>query len=234
MKITLKISKSVITIFKLCLILFALLAAAFLVYLAYEQYIIYRTEQTYNMLRKAYEKTIETSDFQWEKGKMNTGVLAEAFIKNLPVEKKCNFTNDGTCFPKQAYFTADALLTKGKSLSMNYSYKVLLKNGIGITIAVINPSCELLNNRCGEIYVDVNGPFKGPNRLSRDIFDFSIFKDRVETYNIEGNHFPNCVYGGGHACAAYLLKFKNRNYKSYKNYVKRHHLENTNMGEWLE
>ena len=165
-------------------------------------------------------------------GPINT--LAEAIIKNLPVKEVCKYKDSDNCFVSNIYFTADALLTKGNAIVLMLTYKALLNNGIGIAIRNVSPTCDTVRDRCGEVYIDVNGPSNGPNRLSRDIFDFAIYKDKFETYSIVGNHFPNCVYGGGHACAAYLLKFRNRNYKSYKNYVKKHHLINTNMSNSLE
>ena len=231
MHIKLKIitSKPIAIALKLILIVLILWVLVFCIYLIYEQYIIYKTEQTFNLLKDAYQKTVETSNFQWEEGKMNTDVLAEAFIKNLPVEKVCKYENDGTCFAKRTYFTADAINTKGNAIVLMLTYKALLNNGIGIAIRNVSPTCDTVRDRCGEVYIDVNGPSNGPNRLSRDIFDFAIYKDKVDTYDIEANHFPNCVYGGGHACAAYLLQFRNRNYKSYKNYVKRHNVQFVNM-----
>ncbi len=234
LKLTIKTSKKIGIFLKICCIPLILAILAGLVYFAYEQYIIYRVEKTYNMLREAYVKTLETANFKWEEGKMNTDVLAEAFIKNLPVEKNCEYTNDGTCFAKRVYFTKESVGHKGTGINLVISYKVLLKDGSAIAFRNISPTCNLLRGRCGSVYIDANGPFKGPNMLSRDIFDFVIFKDKIGPYSIKGNHYPNCVYGGGHACGAYLLQFRNRNYKSYKNYVKRHHIENVNFDSPFE
>lgn len=216
-------------VFKLSLVILGLSVLVYLPYFVYEQYIVYKTEKTFNMLNEAYQKTVETSNLQWEKGKMNTEILASAFLKNLPVKKNCEYTNDGTCFAKQVYFTKESRPVVGVSIRPLLSHKVLLKDGTAIAFRHLSPNCDMIDNICGEIYIDANGPFKGPNRFSRDIFDFSILKDKLEPYDIIGNHFPNCVYGGGQCCGAYLFKFRNRNYKSYRNYVKRHHIEHVNF-----
>ncbi len=218
-------------VFKLSLVILGLSVLVYLPYFVYEQYIVYKTEKTFNMLNEAYQKTVETSNLQWEKGKMNTEILANAFLKNLPVEKNCEYTNDGTCFAKQVYFTKEAIRRKGVGLRVVSSYKVLLKDGTAIAFRNLSPTCDLSEDRCGEIYIDANGPYKGPNQFGRDIFDFEILKDRIELYDIIGNHFPNCVYGGGHCCGAYLFQFRNRNYKSYRNYVKRHHIQHVNFSQ---
>ena len=64
------------------------------------------------------------------------------------------------------------------------------------------------------IYIDINGAKKGPNKPSVDIYDFGIYKDGIKVYDLEANHLSHCVYGTGIYCSAYMLKFKNRNYKS--------------------
>ena len=179
-----------------------------------DQKIIIETEQTYELLKKAYEKTLETESFEWEKGKMNTEIFAKAFVKNLPIKKDCqaNKINDNECFPYELNLARDIEGYKERT-SFRY-YKVKLKNDIGVGFVIDSPACNMVRKRCGNVYIDVNGASNGPNKLSDDIYNFGIYKDGIKLFDLEENHLPNCVYGIGITCSTYLLKFRNRDYKS--------------------
>ena len=48
--------------------------------------------------------TINSADFQWQEDKMNTDILANNFIKNLPIKKICAYDNNDECFPSNLKF----------------------------------------------------------------------------------------------------------------------------------
>jgi len=67
------------------------------------------------------------------------------------------------------------------------NYRFITADGMAFSLgnmgSSMNPDCQNgassgvtgnMNQVCGTVYVDVNGPNKGPNNMGRDIFDFYI------------------------------------------------------------
>ena len=189
----------------------------FLIFLCkyiFNQYIIYKTEQTYNILRKAYTETVKTANFDWERGKVNNDIFAKAFIKNLPIKYDCGYSIENKCFPNTINFQRPLEYFDINSVSIPKYYKVKLKNNVGIAFTLLDPTCGMIRGRCGTIFTDINGSQNGPNKFGEDLYDFSIDKTDITLYPLQASHLTRCVYGTGQGCAAYMFRFRNRNYKS--------------------
>lgn len=204
-----------------------IIAGYFLSDYLYDQYIINKTQETFGILQSAYAKTIKTANYQWEDGKINTESFSREFVKNLPVKQDCAFLSK-ECFPigiHTTYITQYAPFNGGFS---NRYYKVKLKNNTSIAIKIDSPNCDSVSKACGTIVMDVNGKNIGPNLLSRDLFDVGIYKDKIDVFSMEGNMYPNCMYGGGFACTAFVVKYKSRDYKKFPEYEKAYRLMGVN------
>ena len=85
------------------------------------------------------------------------------------------------------------------STSYTDAYYLKLKSGTGLAISIVNDldfTCSNFQNKyypCkfGNIYVDVNGPDKGPNQDGYDIFDFVLSGNGVEP---EGLSYASGIY----------------------------------------
>lgn len=213
-------SKIMYTTFIITLIVLinVVLFYAFEYYIQYkkDKEIINKTETTYKMLQDAYAKALESENFEWEEGKIDTEIFAKAIIKNLYVKSLllCAFRRAKKCMPPSIKFSKLDETYKTNKSSLKEYYCIRLENGVGVGFKIESPTCDIIRGRCGNIYIDVNTGENPPNTLSEDIYSFGIYKDGIKLYDLEANHLPNCVYGTGFACASYMLKFKNRNYKS--------------------
>lgn len=193
----------------------------------YEQYIVNQTQQTLNILKDAYAKTIKTANYQWSYDKMNTEIFVKEFVKNLPVKEDCGFNNT-KCFspcvrPKNAKSFCDYANIIDDSL-----YRVTLKNNVGVAMKINFPDCQNGVGYCGEIIVDANGRKLGPNALSRDMFNIYILKDILILARMRSAMYPDCIFGPGSNCTEYFLKYKNRRYYEYLDYAEKHPNERIN------
>ena len=209
------------------IVLLIIAAGVFWTPYLYEQYIVYKTEQTYNILKDSYVSTLKTANYKWEDGKMDTAIFANEFVKNLPVKRICEFKGR-ECFPACINSKSGISFCQFTGFIDEKLYRVELKNNVGIAIQILSPECSNISKICGSVYIDANGKNIGPNLLGRDIFDVSIFKNKIEVPTMKGNMFPNCIYGNGNGCTEYLLEYKNRRYEEYIDYAKEHPEENIN------
>ncbi|MBR1907662.1 hypothetical protein IJ818_01850 [bacterium] len=232
MYIRLRISDKIFNILFIIFTIILIIVCSKLVFdYYYDQYIINTTEQTFHILQKAYYDTINITNFNWAESEMDTGKLAKEFIKNLPLKQNCKYNGANKCFYNKVHFKRKIKDSQLTEILISDYYKVELKNNTGIAFKILSPDCSQVRERCGNIFIDVNGPNKGPNMLSEDIYDFGIYKDGIKLYILEANHIPNCLNGTGQGCAAYMFRFRNRNYKSFKKYIKKYNLQNVNMGD---
>ena len=216
MRITFKTNTSTkIVIYVVILIIIGIFGFGFIK----DKYIIYKTKSTFNILNEAYQKTLKTTDFKWNEKDMSTTVFAQKFVKNLPTKTVCEYSNQENCFPKYINFkNPPEGLTINRTQIGDY-YKVKLKNNVCVAFNILSPTCSHTRERCGTIFIDINCAQKGPNKFGEDLYDFGIYKNGIRTYIIEANHNQRCLNGTGQGCAAYMFKYKNRNYKKYDKYV---------------
>jgi len=218
MYLRLKISNKLLVIFTVLtiIIIIALIAKP-----AYDKYVIYKTKQTYDILRNSYAETVKTANYKWTNADMNTDVLARSFVKNLPVKRNCAYSSDDSCFPVKINFQRPLENLHISSVLIGDYYKVELNNNVGIAFKILSPTCDQVRDRCGTVFIDINGSKRGPNKFGEDLYDFGIYKTELKTYLMEANHMHRCVNGTGQGCAAYMFKYKNRNYKKYSKIIER-------------
>lgn len=184
-----------------------------------DRYIIYRTKSTFNILSDSYQQTLEKNNFKWTEKDMNTTVLGQQFAKNLPTKTVCGYSTTEECFPSTIYFQRPPEGLDVSKIKIGDYYKLKLKNNVCVAFKVLSPTCSHTRQRCGTVFIDINCSDKGPNQFGIDLYDFGIYKDGIRTYIIEANHNQRCINGTGQGCAAYMFKYKNRNYKKYDKYV---------------
>lgn len=186
-----------------------------------DRYIIYKTESTFEILKNSYQKTLKTTTFKWTKEDMNTTIFANAFVKNLPTKQVCEYTSNEECFPKIINFKKAPDGLSVKNIQIGDYYKAKLNNDVCVAFKILSPTCSQARGRCGTVFIDINCAKKGPNKFGEDLYDFGIYKDGIRPYIMEANHNQRCLNGSGQGCAAYMFKYKNRNYKNYDKYVTR-------------
>ena len=93
-----------------------------------DRYIIYKSEQTFNILKNSYEKTVKNNKFKWTEKDMNTEVFARAFVKDLPIKQDCAYGVDDRCFPAKINFQRPLEGLNITSVLLSDYYKVELNN----------------------------------------------------------------------------------------------------------
>jgi len=176
-----------------------------------EQALVAGTKKAYSDLQIAYDAMVTRygepdgwiSAFGNDstKRKNATKLLKDRLKESLDVEMDCE-DSPSACMPT----------------SYTNAYYLKLKSGTGLAIDVIQDldfTCDELQYKyypCvfGKIYVDVNGPDKGPNQDGYDIFNFILSKNGVEP---EGLSYYNGVYlYGGSEVTAWVIKAGNMDY----------------------
>ena len=200
----------------IAIILIALVSIRVIIY-AYDQYLIHKTRQTLNIMRGAYVRTVLNSRIKWTEQTMNTDIFAKAFVRELPVKRDCGYnSSDSKCFPQIVNFQRALPNSDNiRSASLGGYYRVKLNNGVGIAFTILSPDCKLKHHRCGTVFIDINGTTRGPNKMGKDLYDFSINENQITTYPIENVHIHRCLMGTGQGCAAYLLKYRTFNFNKY-------------------
>ncbi|MFA6989152.1 MAG: type II secretion system protein [Candidatus Gastranaerophilaceae bacterium] len=145
---------------------------------------------------------------------------ATLFIPKLNVAKICGTNNPtGGCFPNLKYKFGDGI-TEWENISTTVSHSTILTNdGMAYSFALFDASCSLdksdpvnttsspLYNFCGLIYVDINGPNKGPATTGRDLFCFVLTKKG--TYPFGAYPYrgvpPDCPGTNGSSCTNKVL-----------------------------
>ena len=182
-----------------------------------EMYTVHQVFAAYNMLTEAYQTSLKSEKYEWTKEKMNVNVIANKYIKYLPVKKNCTKSDNTFVAPEIRYKNKGGHIKVSK---MTEFRKAELKNGMTVAIGIQSPTCEAPRGRCGSVFVDINGK-KGPNKFGSDVFDFGIYKNEIKPYKIEIVHVDRCIEGNGQGCASYILKYGKTNYKAYDKIVTR-------------
>lgn len=164
----------------------------------------YANKKNVEGLKKAYETfNIALNKITSSRGCMDDlkcthlfdeGTTDESFggevVKYFNVAKNCGTTPGHKCF---APYTNDSYdgSSKGVYELDNWSgYRFLTKDGMSYYVWNYAKHCSEndstyktgdLTQACGEVYVDVNGPDKGPNRMGRDTFNLWISNGKGAT-----------------------------------------------------
>ena len=204
--------------------------------------LVNRTNYAENVvaLKKVYETLSQaTYSLKSDYGSDMTGILstvadydseamANIFIPKLRINKNCGLASAKAtgCFPNSTYkFLND---NNDMNYSSTSSYSTILTNdNVSYAFAMTEADCSLdqrasvlsqnpLKNICGRIYVDINGPYKGPAKWGRDMFQFWVTKSGIYPRgSYPDNHgMMNCSstsdYGAG--CAGRVILESAMNY----------------------
>lgn len=112
----------------------------------------------------------------------NFTTFGDEIVKYFNVTKNCKTTDSG-CFAGAVAPYIDGSGTKNTTYDTD-SYRFITSDGMAFALlddlgfnCQTGPSSTPGDNTyvvCGKLYVDVNGPKRGPNTLGRDIFHFLI------------------------------------------------------------
>lgn len=117
----------------------------------------------------------------------NDQTLGDQFVQYFKVAKNCGdfaVTGLSSCFTSTPNDTYDG---KSKESGWIFGYNFITEDGIAFKITGRNNNCNdnystnttyNMTKTCGDLYVDLNGPLKGPNSFGVDIFYFYITNGR--------------------------------------------------------
>ncbi|MCK7521138.1 MAG: hypothetical protein MZV64_27340 [Ignavibacteriales bacterium] len=110
----------------------------------------------------------------------HTKDVGDEFVKYFNVAKNCSNTNNMDCWAASYNTSFDGTGSNLTSINIDLNrYKFITTNGISYAIYkglgycnnnVSNNTTGHMRQSCGELWVDLNGPKKGPNYMGRDIF----------------------------------------------------------------
>lgn len=109
--------------------------------------------------------------------------LGTEFVKYFKVVKDCGITSHLGCFSDSVSTAFDGGVAR-VDRDADGDYQFITGDGIAFKVwnrangcVDLGQSTHVTNNMsqiCGQLYLDVNGPTKGPNNMGRDIFMFYI------------------------------------------------------------
>ncbi|MFA6989609.1 MAG: type II secretion system protein [Candidatus Gastranaerophilaceae bacterium] len=139
--------------------------------------------------------------------------FANVFIPMLNVVKNCG-TNNDTCECPTGYKYMNG--APWGSLSTGGYSTILTNDGMTYAFYLRSANCTNnyssssiapLNNTCGIIYVDINGPNKGPSMQGRDLFYFVATKTGIYPAGAYADINPgNCSTNGTYCTSKVLME----------------------------
>ena len=111
--------------------------------------------------------------------------LGEAIAPYFKIIKNCKVAPSNGCFTSAGSHYYDS--SSNVNWDTEISYKFITADGMSYMIYNIGGNCATnlstgatgnMSQVCGQIYIDVNGPNKSPNRLGRDLYVFYITNGR--------------------------------------------------------
>jgi len=118
----------------------------------------------------------------FEKGTTDKS-FGDELVKYFKVKKNCGIEQHLGCFPKKTNENYNGLSPSFYDLDEWAGYRFITNDGMAYYVWNYAAGCTEndstgatgeLKNACGEIYVDINGPQKGPNCMGRDTYNFWI------------------------------------------------------------
>lgn len=177
---------------------------------------------SYNLLVADYGDIVSAmSDF-------SSPSLTLAFKSKMKLAKYCGRANsvDTDCFPDKYYKYLDGTTDLRNFVAASTSYYTLITtDNIAYAFYLSSTTCSAdsasgdatnpLYYTCGSVYVDVNGPNKGPSIFGRDLFRFFITNKTVYPqgayYDSDAGGGANCTTNGA-KCTSKVLKEDAINY----------------------
>jgi len=142
-----------------------------------DQYVV-GLKKAYNTLRAVEREAIQEhgpmENWTWWSGNDPTVAFERYFLPHFDVLKNCGATEEKGCF-------AEGITRLYGSFYGDYNdtsyYRIVTSDGMAWAYETTG-QMPPWNNAVGWFYVDVNG-LKGPNRLGRDIFFFTVYSSNL-------------------------------------------------------
>jgi len=150
---------------------------------------IAKVKKIYSNLQDAYGRAIAI--YGKDSFATNPLIAGERLSDFLKITKTCGLSNQANCFAKYNNYDLDM-------------YTIILADGTSVGIL----PCE--------IYIDIDGPNKGPNTAGKDVFAFHLNVDEVTPYG--SIDFSNtlltsgCFTQKGIECTAWVVNMENMDY----------------------
>lgn len=157
----------------------------------------YQKQQYVTQLKKSYSQfnqvlKLMTADAGCSQDLRCTGMFSEdktaetfgaEIVKYFNVAKDCGVAANGGCFSNDVAVNFDGTY-RGNNMDVDGMYKFITADGTAFMIEHENQDCldgsrttsrlHYMDQYCGQVIIDVNGPESKPNAFGRDIFIFYI------------------------------------------------------------
>lgn len=139
--------------------------------------------------------------------------LGERTSEFMKISKTCGMNKDKGCIGKTFFSKTgedDQLLSKAAGDSANLGYKVILADGMSLSVSAVYGTGDWL------FLFDIDGPNKGSSIFGKDIFFFTIVRDSSPTElmpDLNGEvskPYENCFLAG--LCTKWIINNGNMDY----------------------
>lgn len=138
------------------------------------------------------------------------GINEQLIVKYFKVAKYCGSAVNLGCFSHSANNAYDGSSTTFNPDGYAQYYKFLTADGAAFGIVPMSADCSTYMEDgslqtphfiCGEVFIDVNGPNKGPNYVGRDLFVARYNKyGQIYYYGVPGDpNTPKCAASDSYA-----------------------------------
>lgn len=109
--------------------------------------------------------------------------FGQSMARYFKIAFNCKTESGIGCFSNKVSTNYDGSAPRVTTYDTDDSYRFITKDGMSFYIENYHDNCaknwsagktENMRQVCGALYIDVNGPAKGPNNWGRDIFAFHI------------------------------------------------------------
>lgn len=157
-------------------------------------------------------------------GLVNWGGTQEAFgneiVKYFKVIKNCESSSGGPtingCFSQKVAYNYDGTGGRTNWYDNTSYYRFITADGMSFSFSIDSNNCgndysnHITNNMtqlCGRVWIDVNGPTKGPNNWGRDIYYFWITNGKGPLLypigGVDDNDYGNWKDASGNPTSCY-------------------------------
>ncbi len=109
-------------------------------------------------------------------------------VPYMNIANDCGIRKNEGCFAPKTYYKYLNGTKSGTIFDETQGYKFIHQDGMSFYFSY-NPDCVKHKQRCFDIYVDVNGPKRGPSQFGRDLFLFYAypFTNEVKPFGVYSN-----------------------------------------------
>lgn len=124
--------------------------------------------------------------------------IISVFCEHLSCQKQCtggDSISEGCFNSNIKYPSGTAAPLSDINADSSHEFGAILNNGSSFTLMTHTDTPDCTNSDgCGTLIIDTNGPGKGPNTVSKDIFAFCILNNKISP------HSSSDCYSGSNLC----------------------------------